>query len=87
MGRPGKLDVNVDSMRLVDNEKAALSATRNAKGGGHTGAMTAGIVGTAIVFFPAAPLRLFIQGKDITIPKRTEITAFVAGDMKLDMAK
>ena len=49
MGRPGKLDVNVDSVRLVDNEKAALSATRNAKGGGHTGAMTAGIVGTAIV--------------------------------------
>jgi PEGA domain len=87
MGRPGKLDVNVDSVRLIDNEKAALSATQNAKGGGHTGAMTAGMVGTAIVFFPAAPLLLFIHGKDITIPKGTEITAFVAGDMKLDMAK
>jgi hypothetical protein len=87
MGRPGKLDVNIDSVRLIDNEKAALSATQNAKGGGHTGAMTAGIVGTAIVFFPAAPLLLFIHGKDITIPKGTEITAFVAGDMKLDMAK
>jgi hypothetical protein len=83
MGRPGKLDVNVDSVRLVDNEKAALSATQNAKGGGHTGAMTAGIVGTAIVFFPAAPLLLFIHGKDITIPKGTEVTAFVSGDMKL----
>jgi hypothetical protein len=87
MGRPGKLDVNIDSVRLVDNEKAALSATQNAKGGGHTGAMTAGIVGTAIVFFPAAPLLLFIHGKDITIPKGTEITAFVSGDMKLDLAK
>src|SRR5271168_1323180 len=87
MGRPGKLDVNIDSVRLVDNEKAALSATQNAKGGGHTGAMTAGIVGTAIVFFPAAPLLLFIHGKDITIPKGTEVTAFVAGGMKLDMAK
>jgi hypothetical protein len=49
--------------------------------------MTAGMVGTAIVFFPAAPLLLFIHGKDITIPKGTEVTAFVAGDMKLDMAK
>ena len=29
------------------------------KGGGHTGAMTAGMVGTAIVFFPAAPLLLY----------------------------
>jgi hypothetical protein len=87
MGRGGKLDVNIDSVRLVDGEKAALSATQNAKGGGHTGAMTAGMVGTAIVFFPAAPLLLFIHGKDITIPKGTAVTAFVSGDMKLDMAK
>jgi hypothetical protein len=87
MGRAGKLDVNVDSVRLIDGEKAALSATQNAKGGGHTGAMTAGMVGTAIVFFPAAPLLLFIHGKDITIPKGTAITAFVSGDMRLDMAK
>jgi PEGA domain len=87
MGRGGKLDVNIDSVRLIDGEKTTLSATQNAKGGGHTGAMTAGIVGTAIVFFPAAPLLLFIHGKDITIPKGTEVTAFVAGDLKLDMAK
>jgi hypothetical protein len=87
MGRAGKLNVNIDSIRLVDGEKAALSATQSAKGGVHTGAMTAGMVGTAIVFFPAAPLLLFVHGKDITIPKGTEITAFISGDMKLDMAK
>jgi PEGA domain len=87
MGRAGKLDVNIDSVRLVDGEKAALAATQSAKGGGHTGAMTAGMVGTAIVFFPAAPLLLFIHGKDITIPKGTEVTAFVSGDMKLNMAQ
>lgn len=87
MGRAGKLNVNIDSIRLADGEKATLSATQNAKGGAHTGAMTAGMVGTAIVFFPAAPLLLFIHGKDITIPKGTEITAFVSGDMKLDLSK
>ena len=87
MGRAGKLDVNIDSVRLIDGEKAALSATQNAKGGGHTGAMTVGMVGTALVFFPAAPLLLFIHGKDITIPQGTPVTAFVAGDMKLDMSK
>jgi PEGA domain len=87
LGRPGKLDVNVDSVRLIDGEKAALAATQNAKGGGHTGAMTAGMVGTAIIFFPAAPLLLFIHGKDITIPKGTEVTAFVSGDMKLNLAQ
>ncbi|MGI4828363.1 MAG: PEGA domain-containing protein [Janthinobacterium lividum] len=87
MGRPGKLDVNIDSVRMINGETAALSATKSEKGGGHTGAMTAGIVGTAIIFFPAAPLLLFIHGKDISIPEGTEITAFVSGDNKLDMAK
>lgn len=74
-------------MRLVDGEKIAVSATKSEKGGGHVGVMTAGIVGTAFVFFPAAPLLLFIHGKDITIPEGTAITAFVSGDNKLDMAK
>jgi PEGA domain len=87
MGRGGKLDVNIDSVRLVDGDKAMLRATQGGKGGGHVGAMTAGMVGTAIVFFPAAPLLLFIHGKDITIPKGTEVTAFVQGDMKLNMTK
>ena len=87
MGRGGKLNVNVDSARLADGEKVQLRAVQENKGGGHTGAMTGAMVATAIVFFPAAPLFLFIHGKDITIPKGTEVTAFVEGDMKLDMAK
>jgi len=87
MGRGGKLDVNIDSVRLVDGGKAMLRATAGGKGGGHVGAMTGAMVGTAIVFWPAAPLFLLIHGKDITIPKGTEVTAFVQGDMKLDMAK
>lgn len=76
MGRAGKLNVNVDSARLVDGEKVQLRAVQENKGGGHTGAMTGAMVATAIVFFPAAPLFLFIHGKDITIPKGTEVTAF-----------
>jgi len=39
---------------------------------------------TAIVFFPAAPLFLFMHGKDITIPKGTEVTAYINGDIPLD---
>ncbi len=87
MGRGGKLDVNVNSVRLADGENAQLRAVSDAKGGGHVGAMTGAMVATAIVFFPAAPLFLFVHGKDITIPQGTEVTAFVQGDMKLDMAK
>ena len=87
MGRGGKLNVSVDSARLADGEKVQLRAVQDNKGGGHIGAMTGAMVATSIVFFPAAPLFLFIKGKDITIPKGTEVTAFVEGDMKLDMAK
>ena len=87
MGRGGKLDVNVDSTRLVNGEKVQLRAVKDNKGGGHVGAMTGAIVATSIVFFPAAPLFLLMHGKDITIPKGTEVTAFVQGDMKLEMAK
>jgi PEGA domain-containing protein len=84
MARGGKLNVNIDDVRLADGEKAPLRAVKEAKGGGHTGAMTGAIIGTAIVFFPAAPLFLFMHGKDITIPKGTEITAYINGDIPLD---
>lgn len=72
MGRAGKLDVNIDYVRMADGEKAALTATAGRKAGGHVGAMTGAMVATSIVFFPAAPLFLFMHGKDLTIPKGTE---------------
>lgn len=87
MGRAGKLDISIAYVRLIDKEKAALRGVKDAQGGGHVGAMTGAIVATSIVFFPAAPLFLLIHGKDITIPQGTEITTFVQGDMRLDLAK
>ncbi|MBL8190286.1 MAG: PEGA domain-containing protein [Acidobacteria bacterium] len=87
MGRGGKLNVNIDSVRLASGEKAALRAVKDAEGGGNTGKMTGAIVATSIIFFPAAPLFLFVKGKDITIPKGTEITAYTNGDFELNPAK
>ena len=79
MARGGKLDINIDYAKLVDSEKAPLRAVKAVKGGGHTAAMTGGIVATSLVFFPAAPFFLFMHGKDISIPKGTPITAYVNG--------
>jgi len=87
LARGGKLNVNIDSVRLASGEKAALRAVKEVSGGGHTGAMTGAIVATSIVFFPAAPFFLFMKGKDITIPKGTEITAYINGDISLDPRK
>jgi hypothetical protein len=87
MARGGKLDINIDYVKLVSGDKAALRAVKDVKGGGHTGGMVGGMVATSLVFFPAAPFFLFMHGKDISIPKGTEITAYVSGDVKMDMAK
>jgi hypothetical protein len=87
MARGGKLDLNIDKVRLVDGSKTLLSAVKNTKGGGHTGAMTGAIVATSLVLWPAAPLFLLMHGKDITIPKGTAITAFIQGDDVLDRSR
>ncbi len=87
MGRGGKLDINIDSVRLVSGEKVALRAVKGTKGRDNTGAMTGAIVATSILFFPAAPFFLFMKGKDITIPKGTEITAYINGDIPLEPSK
>lgn len=64
-----------------------MRAIKETKGGSHTGAMTGAIVASSILFFPAAPFFLFMKGKDITIPKGTEITAYINGDVPLDSKK
>ena len=87
MGRAGKLNINIDSVRLANGQKVALRAVKEVKGGGHQGAMTGAIVATSLVVWPAAPLFLLMHGKDITIPKGTEITAFINGNAPLDPAK
>src|SRR5256885_16013419 len=87
MGRAGKLHMNIDYVRLANGEKVLLRAVKGGSGGNHIAAMTGAMVATSLVFFPAAPFFLFLHGKDITIPKGTEITAYVAADTPLDPAK
>jgi hypothetical protein len=87
MGREGKLDITLDYVRLSDNEKAALTATAGGAGGSHTGAMVGAMAATAIFTLGGSALFLLMHGKDITIPKGTETTAYINGDMQLDMTR
>jgi hypothetical protein len=86
-GRSGKLNVNIDYVRLVNGDKANLRAIKGGSGGSRTGMMTGAVVATAIVFFPAAPLFFFVKGKNIEIPKGTEITAYTAADTRLTLSR
>jgi len=87
MGRAGKLDVTIDSVQLVDGEKVTLRAVKESQGGSHAGIMAGGMVATSLIVWPAAPVFLLMHGKDVTIPKDTEVTAYISGDVKLDPAK
>ena len=80
MARGGRLNMNIDYVRLSSGERLPLRGVQTVKGGGHTGAMTGAMVATGIVFFPAAPLFLFMHGKDITIPKGHEVTVYTNTD-------
>lgn len=84
MARGGKLDITIDYVRLANGDKAALRGVKETSGGGHTGTMTGAIVATSLVVWPAAPFFLFMHGKDTTIPKGTEITAYINGEVKLN---
>jgi hypothetical protein len=83
MGRAGRLDVTLDYVRSVSGEKIRLRGVQDTKGGGHTGAMTGVMVATAVVFWPAAPLFLFMKGKDVRIPQGHEVTVYVNGDQQV----
>ncbi len=87
MARGGRLSVNIDYVRMTSGEKLSLRGVQSLKGGGHTGGMTGGMVATAIVFWPAAPFFLFMQGKDVTIQKGHEVTVYTNSDYELPQSK
>ena len=87
LGRGGKLDITIDYMRTSLGDKIALRAVKTTKGYSSTAPMTGAIVAAGILFFPAAPFFLFLKGKDIKIPKGTDVTAYVNGNSELDSAK
>lgn len=84
MARGGKLEIDVDFVRLRDGEKVLLRGGKGTVGAGHTGVMAGAMVVSAIVFWPAAPAFLLISGRESTITEGAEITAYTSGDVNLD---
>lgn len=87
LGKGGKLDMNIEYVRLITGEKIALRAIKEIRGGNRTGTMTGALIASGLLFFPAAPIFLFIKGKNITLARGTEVTAYVNGDFPLDRAR
>ncbi len=87
MGRAGHVDMNIDKVRLADGEKVLLRAVKNSQGGSNTGKMVGAMAATAIFTLGGSALFLLAHGKDTTIPKGTNVTAFVQGNVTLDQSK
>ncbi len=87
MGRGGTVHIELESVRLVDGNKAALRSVKEVRGGGHATAMMVGMAATSLFYLPAAPALLFMRGQDSRILKGTEVTAYVAGNFPLELAK
>ncbi len=81
--RGAKLNVSIKAVTLADGEKADLRAVRRFQAEGRAGSMAGEMAVTGLVFFPALPLFLFTPGKNIEIPKGTEISAYLNGDTPL----
>jgi hypothetical protein len=69
-GKPGRLEFTIASTRAVDGTKVRLRATEAKRGRNNAGAA----IGTAVLLFVPA---LFVHGRDVTVEKGREFTAFV----------
>lgn len=79
-GRAGELEVNVEAVRMADGSRAPLRATREK----NTGDMSSGRLAATIA---AAPVLVFVKGKDIAFEKGMEATAYLNGDARVDEAQ
>jgi hypothetical protein len=76
-GRAGALELSIDSVRLTDGRTITLRATREKGEGDMSGTRVAATIA-------AAPVLVWVKGKDVTFEKGTETTAYVNGDARLD---
>ncbi|MCE5198098.1 CsgG/HfaB family protein [bacterium] len=78
-GRSGKLEFSCDYTKAVDGTKIPLRGSEVRSGKGNGGAMLATAALLTVV-------GVFINGRDVTINKGTELTAYVDQDTMIDPA-
>jgi hypothetical protein len=82
-GMGGEVSLKLDSVELASSERIGLEANREFKGRSHTIRMVMGIAVTAAFYLPAAPAFLLTRGRDSTVLKGTEVTAYTKSPSSL----
>ena len=81
----GDIVLKLDSVKLTIGE-IQLVAREEFKGKAHTIRMAIGMAATAAFYPPAAPVFLLTRGRDSTVLRGTEVTAFTESDSLLKAA-
>ncbi len=84
LGIGGDVILQLDSVALTTGENTQLTARKEFKGRSRKVRMAIGIAVTAVIYLPAAPAFLLTPGRDSTVLKGTELTAYTKGDVSID---
>lgn len=77
----GKVDLDLQAVCLPDNVAAPIRAVpRGLRKRGEIDTK----VSDSVLALPALPVLVFLYGKDVTIPKGREFTAYLAEDIEID---
>jgi len=82
MGRAGRLNFTIRDVTLGNGKKIGVRAYNRVNGENRTGEMLTYMAEMPIA---AAPFFLLMHGTNTVFPRGTEITAFVNGDVQLDL--
>jgi hypothetical protein len=80
----GDIILKLDSVELTTGERVGLDASKEFKGRAHTIRMAVGMAVTAAFYPPAAPVFLLTHGRDSTVLKGTEVTAYTKRDAAVE---
>ena len=87
-GRPGNLDIAIQSVQLLTGENAPLRAEQHSEGKsrdvGTLSDIPAAAIGTFGVALPVVFFSMLEKGKDAYWPAGTKFTAYLNGDVALD---
>jgi len=84
LGMGGDVIVKLDSVELTNGQRVGLVAHKEFKGRSHTIRMAVGMAITASIFLPAAPVFLLTRGRDSTVLKGAEVTAYTKSEVSVE---
>jgi hypothetical protein len=84
LGIGGNIVIKLDTVELATGQTAELTARKQFKQKSRAMRMVVGMAITAAIYLPAAPLFLLTPGRDCTVLKGTELTAYTKTDFSVD---